>query len=316
MLQKIRMEGNPMKTSSDYPIDYGPEFFEKVLDMVAGSEELPDYEKWIIDHMGGRVEVFRERLLRQIKVFTSLENADILDFGCGTGSTAVMLAEADSNNRVTAADIDPGSLEMADLRFRYHGISSQISICQIPPIKEVGDLDLPSGHFDFVLMNGVLEHVTPFRTRGAVLLEAWRVLRSGGMLFISETPNLLWPVDRHTTGLPFVPWLPLSAAHRYAVAFKRHNEGSDFDSRGRHGISFWGIVRPLREAGHDVEVLNITIADNRLMPAGPSDGAPVSLRRRLANLVLQDMLGKILTPMGIPVVAFGPFIEFLCLKKS
>ena len=137
------------------------------------------------------------------------------------------------------------------------------------------------------------------------------------MLFISETPNSLWPFDRHTTGLPLVPWLPSFAAHRYAVAFKRHNEGSDLDSRGRRGITFWGIVRPLREAGYDVEVLNITMAHNRLMPAGPpADGAPLSLRRRLANLVLQDMLGKILTPMGIPVVAFGPFIEFLCLRKQ
>ena len=76
-----------MKTSSDYAIDYGPEFLEKVRDMHAGAEELPDYEKWIIDHMGGRVETFRRQLLRQIRAFTRLENADILDFGCGTGST-------------------------------------------------------------------------------------------------------------------------------------------------------------------------------------------------------------------------------------
>ena len=82
------------KTSSDCAIDYGPEFLEKVRDMHAGAEELPDYEKWIIDHMGGRVETFRKKLLRQIRAFTRLENADILDFGCGTGSTTVMLASA------------------------------------------------------------------------------------------------------------------------------------------------------------------------------------------------------------------------------
>jgi len=284
--------------------------------MHAEAEELPGYESWIIDHMGGRVETFRKDLLWQIKAFTSLENIDILDFGCGTGSTTVMLAEADSDNRVTATDIDPGSLELAELRFRHHGISSQISLRRIPLIKEAGDLDLSSEKFDFVLMNGVLEHVVPFPTRRAVLLEAWRVLRRGGLLFISETPNLLWPIDRHTTGLPFLSWLPSAAANRYAVAFNRHSEGSDLDSRGRRGMTFRGIVRPLREAGHEVEVLNITSAHNRLLPAGPPDGASISMKRRFATFVLERMLGRLFSPLGIPVVTFGPFIEYLCLKKS
>lgn len=304
-----------MKTSSDHPIDYGPEFLDKVREMHAGAEDLPAYESWIVDHMGARVETFRRQLLWQIRAFTRLENADILDFGCGTGSTTVMLAEVSADNRITAADIDPRSLEMAELRLRHHGISSQISLRRIQPISMVGDLDLPSETFDFVLMNGVLEHVTPFRDRSAVLLEAWRVLRRGGMLFISETPNPLWPIDRHTTGLPFLSWLNSSAAHRYAVTFKRHNDESDIDSRGRHGMTFWGIVRPLRKAGYGVEVLNITSADNRLLPAGPPDGTSVGMKRRLATFILEDMLGRMLSPLGIPVVAFGPFIEYLCLKK-
>jgi len=27
------------------------------------------------------------------------------------------------------------------------------------------------------------------------------------------------------------------------------------------------------------------------------------------------MMGRVLSPLGIPVTAFGPFIEYLCLKK-
>ena len=127
--------------------------------MHAGAEALPAYESWIVDHMGGRVETFRSKLLWQIRAFTDLENAEILDFGCGTGSTTVMLAEASAGNRITAADIDPFSLEMAGMRFRHHGISSRITMLHIPPVRKAGDLDLPSGSFDFILMNGVLEHV-------------------------------------------------------------------------------------------------------------------------------------------------------------
>jgi len=309
------MSDRPLKTSADYPIDYGQDFLEKVREMHAGGEGLPAYESWIVDHMGGRVETFRRQLLRQIRAFTGLEDSEILDFGCGTGSTAVMLAEAGDSARITAADIDPVSLELAELRFRHHGVSSRISIRLIDPVLKAGDLDLPPDRFDLVLMNGVLEHVVPFRARAAVLLEAWRVLRTGGMLFISETPNALWPFDRHTTGLPFIPWLPSRAAHRCAVAMGRHNEDGDLDSRGRRGMTYWGIVRPLKEAGERFEVLNITRTGNRLLPAGPPDGERVSPRRRFASFVLEDVLGRALSPMGIPVVAFGPFIEYLCLKK-
>jgi 2-polyprenyl-3-methyl-5-hydroxy-6-metoxy-1,4-benzoquinol methylase len=309
------MGGDRVKDSPAWPIDYGPEFLEKVRALHAGAEALSDYEGWIVDHMGGRVETFRKRLLWQIQAFCNLKNLDILDFGCGTGSTTVMLAESDPHNRVTGVDIDPASLELADMRFCHHGLSEQIETRHISPIQDPGDLELPSECFDFVLLNGVLEHVVPFRTRRAVLLDVWRVLRRGGLLYISETPNLLWPTDRHTTGLPFLSWLPSRVAHRYAVAFKRHNQWSDLDSRGRRGMTFWGIVRPLKRAGMEVEVLNITRTHNRLLPAGPPEGIRVSFQRKLATLVLQDVLAKGLTPLGVPVVAFGPFIEYLCLRK-
>ena len=308
------MKGSEQKTSADYPIDYGPEFLEKVRVMHASAVDLPAYESWIIDHMGGRVETFRRRLLPQIQAFTDLSGMDILDFGCGTGSTTVILAEA-SDGSVTAADIDESSLEMARMRFEHHDISQRVSLQKIEPIEKEGDLDLPAESFDFVLMNGVLEHVVPFRNRPAVLLEAWRVIRKGGMLFISETPNSLWPFDRHTTGLPLIPWLPSSLAHRYAVAFGRHAEGSDLDSRGRRGMTFGQIVRPLRKEGHGVEVLNVTRTCNRLRPAGTAEGITLSPRRRIANLVLEGTLGPLMSQLGIPTMALGPFIEYLCLKK-
>jgi len=304
-----------LKTSADYPIDYGPEFLAKVRQMHSAAVGLPAYESWIVDHMGGRVETFRRRLLRQISAFTDLQGADILDFGCGTGSTTVMLAEASAGGRISAADIDPLSLEMARMRFEHHGISSRVSILAIDPVEKEGDLSLDSGTFDFVLMNGVLEHVVPFGNRAAVILEAWRMLRTGGLLFISETPNSLWPVDRHTTGLPFIPWLPSWAAHRYAVALGRHHENGDLDSRGRRGMTYWGITRPLRKAGHGFRVLNITRTGNRLLPAGPPDGEDLSRGRRFAAFVLENIMGRVLSPLGIPVTAFGPFIEYLCLKK-
>jgi 2-polyprenyl-3-methyl-5-hydroxy-6-metoxy-1,4-benzoquinol methylase len=309
------MGDDKRRGSSEYPIDYGPEFLERVREMHDGAEELPGYEGWIEDHMGGRVETFRSRLLPQIRAFTGLENMDILDFGCGTGSTTVMLAEVGEGSRITAADIDPRSLELARMRFEHHGLSPRITLMRIDPVRRIGDLEIPSGSFDFVLMNGVLEHVVPAERRSAVILEAWRVLRPGGMLFISETPNLLWPFDRHTTGLPLIPWLPSSLARRYALALGRLTGKGDLDAWGRRGMTYWGIVRPLKKAARGAEVLNITMKHNRLFPAGPPGGSPAGLKRRIGSFILEDLLGGLLTRLGIPVLAFGPFIEFLCLKK-
>ncbi len=265
--------------------------------------------------MGGRVVAFRNRLLPQIRAFTDLHGLDILDFGCGTGSTTVVLAESAESARITAVDIDPGSLEIARLRFDHHGVASRITTFHITPIHGTGDLDLQSESFDFILLNGVLEHVVPFRARARVLLEIWRVLRPGGLLFISETPNLLWPIDRHTTGLPFIPWLPSRVAYLAAVACRRHNRGADLDVRGRRGMTYWEIVGPLKSAG-SVEVLNIIKTGNLLFPAGMGAGDTASFKRKLGTFILERILGQLLTSLGVPVVAVGPFIEYLCLRKQ
>jgi 2-polyprenyl-3-methyl-5-hydroxy-6-metoxy-1,4-benzoquinol methylase len=303
------------QNNEPFPIPYNDEILRRVVAMHAAGKDLPDYWKWIHGHMGGRVVVFRERLVPQIKAFTDLAGIDILDFGCGTGSSTVALAECAPGSRIIAADVDAPSLEIARLRFAHHNMSSAIRMIEIVPIRRRGDLKLPSASVDFVLMNGVIEHVVPFEAREQVLLEVWRVLRPGGLLFISETPNPLWPIDRHTTGLPFIPWLPSRAAHRMAVLFKRHDPGSDLDARGRRGMTYWEIVRAIRTAG-PVEVLNLTAANNRLLPAPRSPGDKAGLKRRIGTLVLEDGLGRLLARCGIPVVAFGPFIEYLCLRKA
>jgi SAM-dependent methyltransferase len=283
-----------------------------VLEMHRGSEGLPLYDSWIREHLGGRVLAFRERLIPNILVFTDLRGLNILDFGCGTGSTTVVLAEAARDSRILGVDIDPRSLEIARLRLQHHGLDRRVGLERIPPVRNPGDLPLEETRFDFILANGVLEHVTPFRLRSILLLELWRLLRPGGLLYVSETPNLLWPVDRHTTGLPLVPWLPTSLARRLALAAGRTTPDADLDANGRRGMTFWGVVRPLRRAGHRFEVLNVTRAGNRLWPAGTPRGS--SRKRRLATALLESF-GPILARMGIPTVAFAPFLEHLCLRK-
>jgi SAM-dependent methyltransferase len=284
---------------------------QRVERMHAGAERLPGYAGWIADHLGGRVVAFRQRLVPQILAFTDLRDLDVLDFGCGTGSSTVALWERARDCRFTALDVDPDGIEIARLRFRHHEIEDRVALRPIDPVRRVGDLPFAGGSFDFVLANGVLEHVVPFSTRAAVVGEMWRLLRPGGLLFISETPNPLWPIDRHTTGLPLLPWLPSGMAARLAVAAGRHRPGADLDARGRRGMSYFAIKR----AVGDCEVLNLTVARNRLQPAGPPGGVPPSPRRRAGGFVLERVIGPPLAALGVPALALGPFIEYLCLKK-
>lgn len=293
------------------PIQYSAEMVQLVERMHAGAERLPGYAGWIADHLGGRVVAFRQRLVPQILAFTDLRDLDGLDFGCGTGSSTVALWERAERGRWTALDVDRDGLEIARLRFRHHGMEGRVTLHAIEPVQRVGDLPFASASYDFILANGVLEHVVPFATRPAVVAEMWRLLRPGGLLFISETPNPLWPIDRHTTGLPLVPWLPSAWATRLAIAAGRHRPGADLDARGRRGMSYFAIKR----AVGDCEVLNLTVARNRLLPAGPPQGTVSSGRRRAGTFFLERVIGPPLAALGIPSVALGPFIEHLCLKK-
>lgn len=298
--------------SARYPIAYDAEFLERILDFHAGSEVLPGYGGWIADHMGGRVATFRARLAPHIRAFTDLDTQDILDFGCGTGSSLVVLDEARRGGTLTGIDVDRRGLEIARARARHHGIEARIE--PIAPVERAGDLPFADDSFDFILANGVLEHVVPFSTRPQVVLEMWRLLRPGGLLYLSETPNALWPIDRHTTGLPFLPWLPSALAARIAVAAGRHRPDADLDARGRRGMTFWGVVRPLRRGGLPYEVLNVTRGGNRLLPGGIERTA--SARRRAAMLVLERLAARPLGALGLPTVAFAPFLEHLCLRKG
>lgn len=298
-----------------YPIPYAPEMLACVVRMHAGAEGMPYYDQWIDAHMGGRVVAFRQRLLPQILAFTELRDMDILDFGCGTGSTTVALAEQARGCRITATDIDATALEVAKLRLQHHALSVPVRLQQIPRVQQVNDLAFADASFDFILLNGVLEHVVPFAARPRVILEVWRLLRPGGLLYISETPNALWPVDRHTTGLPLVPWLPSPLAYRLAVLAGKHRAGSDIEVRGRRGMTFWEIVRPLHRQGLAYEVLNITRAGNHVLPAGLSHSERATAKRRVGVFLLEQTAGKVLARFGVPSVALAPFIEHLGLGK-
>jgi hypothetical protein len=71
--------------------------------------------------------------------------------------------------------------------------------------------------YDVVQLNAVFEHLLPIECK-ALMPDLWRRLRIGGYLVLTETPRRWFPLETHTTSLPFVNYLP----DRLALAAVRH----------------------------------------------------------------------------------------------
>ena len=143
----------------------------------------------------------------------------VLDFGCGKGSSSLVLAALGYGD-VVGVDVDARSVELARRRAAEREVRARFETA------------LPAGPFDLILCNAVLEHLTP-EERASTVRELWGRLRPGGHLVVQETPNRRFPIDRHTTGWALVPWLPLGPK----LALARAADRTAAFRTGIHGVS-------------------------------------------------------------------------------
>ncbi len=113
----------------------------------------------------------------QIGRLLPLEDARLLELGCGAALTTRRLAERFALRELIAMEVDriqhEKNLQIDDLptvTFRYGGAQA---------------IDLPDGSVDAVIMLKSLHHV-PIEAMDAAFAEIARVLRPGGLAYISE----------------------------------------------------------------------------------------------------------------------------------
>lgn len=137
---------------------------------------LPPNESWV-----------RQGVINSIRCRPSY----ILDLGCGTGSTTVLLKQTFPQAEVIGLDLSPYMLVMAqrkaqqldlDIQFR-HGMAEKTGF--------------PDASFDLVSAS-LLFHETPPEVAIAILQEAFRLLRPGGEIII---------LDGNQATLRWVDWL-------------------------------------------------------------------------------------------------------------
>ena len=193
----------------------------------------------IEEHVEERIFIDRVRVVPWIMKHIDLKNLEILEIGCGTGSSSITLAEQGA--KVLGIDVHPESLEVARLRSKIYNLN--IDFLELSAV----DIDSLEKKFDSVILYATLEHLT-LEERLVTLDRCKNVLKKGGYLIIIEAPNRLWYFDSHTAELPFFQWLPDDLAYLYSkfspkgsfnsrYTDNEFNYLAEFHRRGR-GVSY------------------------------------------------------------------------------
>ena len=130
-----------------------------------------DLVSWLLGE-----QAIKRDLVRQASIAA---DADVLDLGCGTGTLALIVKDAQPRARVTGLDIDPEILAIA--RGKIDAAGAQIQLVQ----GSATDPPLPPASFDRVLSTLMLHHLTTPQKREA-LAAVRRLLRPGGELHIAD----------------------------------------------------------------------------------------------------------------------------------
>jgi 2-polyprenyl-3-methyl-5-hydroxy-6-metoxy-1,4-benzoquinol methylase len=204
---------------------------------------------------------------------------EVADIGCGAGTQSRMWAER--GFRVHGVDVNEPLIRLAEKRAAEQGLDIKF---------EVGTATaLPWGDrtMDVCLVPELLEHVTDWQS---CVNEAVRVLRPGGLLYLSTT-NVLCPKQQEFN-LPLYSWYP-GALKRYCerlAVTTRPAIANYAKYPAVHWFSFYGLREYLKPRGFDC-LDRFDLID----PAGKS--APARMVIRLVRQVpLLRFLGHVATP--------------------
>ncbi|QDE96264.1 methyltransferase [Myxococcus xanthus] len=189
-------------------------------DFDVGFLKTPAGQSDIADHVDGRYNRCVDHVLPWLARYTKLGKANVVELGCGTGSSTAAFAQV--ARHVTGYDIHAPSVRAAQSRMKALGLRN-VDTRVVEPAKLLEQLrqENPGGADIFVLY-AVLEHQTPAE-RLETLRTGWDLLRPGGLLVIVDTPNRLVYFDAHTSLMPFFHFLPPELGWPYASRSPREN---------------------------------------------------------------------------------------------
>lgn len=188
-LERARETAEAIATSS---LDY--EHFVQVVREIHPwrFEKLPaavldrDYLRLVDHHL--------RQLIPRVARYLRTDMRRVMDFGCGSGASAVALALVYPDITCVGTDIYPKEVAIARERAKLYGVADR---CEFHCVGPGQSLPFPDASFDFCLCSSVLEYVVEPDTRRFCVQEMARSLHPGGLLFCS-VPNRLYPFEIHT----------------------------------------------------------------------------------------------------------------------
>lgn len=222
----------------------------------------------------------RDRMLRMLSQQSPGQTQfKVLDVGCNAGTQAMLWAEL--GHEVHGLDVNAPLLQVARSRAQAAGLDIGYDL------GTAARLPYADGSMDACLMLELLEHVPEWQD---CLREAVRVMRPGGLLYLSTT-NWLCPKQQEFD-LPFYSWYP--------GPLKRHYERLATSSRPElvahasypavNWFSFYALRRHLARLGlRSLDRFDLIEADTAGLPVR----AAVWAVRNLAPLRLA---GHMCTP--------------------
>ena len=185
-------------------------FFKGGVYQLADSRER---EIYLRDHLRGRFDICRKWLIPWLKSCVDLRSTDIVEIGCGTGSTTAALAL--ESRSVDGYDIVAASTDAARRRAEIMGLTN-VRFRQHAPERLPAEVAAahPPGSVGMVVCFAVLEHAR-HQERLDLLRLMWDLLAPGGLLVIGGTPNRLSYWDFHTSWMHFFDSLPHDIAIDY-----------------------------------------------------------------------------------------------------
>jgi ubiquinone/menaquinone biosynthesis C-methylase UbiE len=128
--------------------------------------------------------------------FLSIPNfgADCLDLGTGTALIPIEICQRNETVRFLALDASIPMLELARYRLDLAGVSDRVQLVH----GDVKQLSFEESFFDAVISNSLVHHLP---NPSEMLVEAWRVLRPSGWLFIRDLyrPSTIEEIERLVT---------------------------------------------------------------------------------------------------------------------
>ena len=202
---------------TSYPL----ELIERILDVKGVA--------WLCDEISrdqdpGSIQRYFESDFLAYVDPADFEGKRILDFGCGSGSSSMVLARMFPRSDIVGLDLSPEYLRIAGERQRFYGYE-KLTFVLSPAGTTVPE---SLGEFDLIVMSAVFEHLLP-EERLSVMPRLWAHLKIGGCLLLNQTPHRFFPFESHTTGLPLINYLP----DRLALVAARRLSGREL------GLESW-----------------------------------------------------------------------------